>query len=203
MAGAAAVETSERLLFARELGAGADAELGVYVRVRWLATDRSARNKAAATSRFVRPSATRAATRRSAGVSPSLAGAPTDAARALHALLSAQLSALRAVSKPAKGRLDRLAGGSLLPGPSPDDARARAEHARGRTDRRPPRASRSRPGVVAIACSTLAWAAATRPRQRATWREHPGPADPSSVRLPGIQHATASAIRPSSSSAST
>ena len=39
--------------------------------VRWLATVRSPRNSAAATSRFVRPSATSAATRRSAGVSPS------------------------------------------------------------------------------------------------------------------------------------
>ena len=39
--------------------------------VRWLATVRSARKSAAATSWFVRPSATRAATRRSAAVSPS------------------------------------------------------------------------------------------------------------------------------------
>src|SRR6266576_3774776 len=39
--------------------------------VRWLATVRSPRKSVAATSRFVRPSATRAATRRSAGVRPS------------------------------------------------------------------------------------------------------------------------------------
>ena len=38
---------------------------------RWLATVRSPRNSAAATSRLVLPSATRAATRRSAAVSPS------------------------------------------------------------------------------------------------------------------------------------
>ena len=47
--------------------------------VRWLATVRSPRKSAAATSRFVRPSATRAATRCSAAVSPLLARAPSDA----------------------------------------------------------------------------------------------------------------------------
>ncbi len=88
--------------------------------VRWLATVRSPRNSAAATSRFVRPSATRAATRRSAAVSPSSRVRPPMLSELAARLLDpgGRAELLEAVER----RLDRLAGGALLPCAPADDA---------------------------------------------------------------------------------
>ena len=88
--------------------------------VRWLATVRSPRKSAAATSRFVRPSATSAATRCSAAVSPLSWVRPPMRPSSTRAR-STQVAA-PSRSKPAERRLERGAGRGLLPVAPPSDA---------------------------------------------------------------------------------
>src|SRR5580765_5550064 len=86
---------------------------------RWLATVRSPRNSAAATSRFVLPSATRAATRSSSRQSLR-AGAATDPSEltACHARPACGPDCLEALER----GLDRLARCALLACATFDDA---------------------------------------------------------------------------------
>ena len=135
--------------------------------VRWLATVRSPRKSAAATSRFVRPSATRAATRCSAAVSPSSRVRPPmrPSSRArLRRPSSAAPSSLEAVER----RLDRVAGARASAARACGRRRARAAREHRRTDRRPPRAARPPARGAMRRESTSPSAAATRPRQRVT-----------------------------------
>ena len=156
--------------------------------VRWLATVRSPRNSAAATSRFVRPSATRAATRRSAAVRPFLARAPADPSELGARLLGPGGRAERLEA--AERGHDRVAGGALLRVRAGGRRRARAARGRGRRGRRRPRAA-------ATACSRsdarldrrLRRAAATRPRQRVTCASTQLAGEPCRVRLPHVEDA--------------
>ena len=108
--------------------------------VRWLATVRSPRNSAAATSRFVRPSATRAATRRSAAVSPSSRVRPPMLPSSSRAF-STQVAA-PSCSKPSSAASIASRAGALLPCAPADDAEReqRAGPPEGIADR--PRAAR-------------------------------------------------------------
>ena len=153
--------------------------------VRWLATVRSPRKSAAATSRFVRPSATSAATRCSAGVRPSGAGAAADPPELGAGLLGPAGRAERLEA--GERRLDRLPGRPLLPRTPPDDAEReqRPRPAERIADRlvlaRPP------PRAPSSASSTSPRAAASRPRQRATCASTQCAADAHAPRLPGVQ----------------
>ena len=151
--------------------------------VRWLATVRSPRNSAAATSRFVRPSATRTATRRSAAVSPSSRVRPPMLPSSPRAF-SPRWRRRAARSRRALPRSPR--------GPGASAARAAGRcRARAAPERRPkgsPTAS-----CCATACSSRA-AAARRPRARGDEtaaprhvREHPLAADPDRVGLPDVE----------------
>ena len=107
--------------------------------VRWLATVRSPRNSAAATSRFVRPSATSAATRRSAAVSPSSrVRPPIRPSSARPGSPSPRRRAPRTL--PARPRSPR--GPAASAARAAGRCRARAARARGRKGHRPPHARR-------------------------------------------------------------
>ena len=157
------------------------------MRVRWPATVRSPRKSAAATSRFVRPSATSTATRRSAAVSPSSRVRPPIRPSSSRASLDpGRRSELLEAGE--RG-LDRLAAGALLP--------CAPEHDAEREQRASPSEriadllvlrdrlleERRRPS------STSPCAAATRPRQRVTCASTRVAAEPRRVRLPEVEDA--------------
>ena len=139
--------------------------------VRWLATVRSPRNSAAATSRFVRPSATSAATRRSAAVSPSsrvrppmrpeLAARPLDPGRRSE-LLERRRAPLRSPRGPRASAV-RASG----------RRRARAARGPGRTGRRRPRAARPPARGATAAPSTSPSGGGDEPAAARHLREHP------------------------------
>ena len=169
--------------------------------VRWLATVRSPRNNAAATSRFVRPSATSAATRCSAGVRPSsrvrppmLPSSATGSARPR----SRRRAARSRRAPPRSRRAPRASAGRAC-----GRRRERAAPGPVRRDRRPRRAARPRRSSSAIGLVESPRAAAIWPRHRIDVREDP----PRPTRLASASHrsrtSTASSIRPSSNSAST
>ena len=166
--------------------------------VRWLATVRSPRNSAAATSRFVRPSATRAATRRSAAVSPSSRVRPPMLPELGARLLDPGRPprAARSRRAPPRSRRGRRASAARAGG----RRRARAARGPGRRDRRRPRARATACSRSDAACSTSPRAAATRPRQRVTCAStHSRPSRAASASQTSRTR-TASSIRPSSSS---
>ena len=155
--------------------------------VRWLATVRSPRNSAAATSRFVRPSATRSATRRSAAVSPSsrvrppmrpeLGARPLDPAGRPELLEAGER---RARSPRGPARFCRARRRTM---PSASSARARPKES--------PTASccatacsRSDSGPIDVALGGGHETAAPR-----HVREHPVAAEPRRIRLPGVEDA--------------
>ena len=152
--------------------------------VRWLATVRSARKSAAATSRFVRPSATSAATRRSAAVSPSSRCRPPTlpelGPRPAHP--AGRAERLEAVER----RLDRVAGAALLP-------RRRRTTPSASSARAPPNGSPTAScSATARSRSAAAFdvprAAATSPRHASRARA-PMRGRTLGVRLPGVEEA--------------
>ena len=135
--------------------------------VRWPATVRSPRNSAAATSRFVRPSATRAATRCSAAVSPSSRVRPPIRPSSPCALVDP--GGRPELLEAAERRLDRFAGARASAAPAAGRCRVRAAREPGRTGSPTVLVLRDRllqQGSGAV--RRLRWAAATRPRHRVT-----------------------------------
>ena len=157
------------------------------MRDRCPSTVRSERKSAAATSRFVFPSATRAATRSSAGVS-----APGVAARPL-----IRRSSSRARSGPelrrrcARTRESLLQRRTRLPPPLHSAAalhRARAACDRGRAGARPARAIRAPPRTLTVQSSSFPSWAARSPRQRDTVGERRCALEPARVALVPVEH---------------
>ena len=153
---------------------------------RWLATVRSPRNSAAATSRFVLPSATRAATRSSAAVSPFRPGAPADPSElgACPGRPACCPDRLEAVER----GLDRLASAALLASATSDDAER--EQCAGAAERVADgfvlgdRLREQVDGVLDVSAGGGGEAATP-----GHVREHPLACDPCCIRLPYVEQA--------------
>ena len=154
--------------------------------VRWLATVRSPRNSAAATSRFVRPSATRAATRRSAAVSPSSRVRPPmlpSSSRAFSAQVAAPSCSKPSSAASIASRAARFCRARLRTMPSASSARALAERIADVLVLRD-RLLQEGGGLIDAPLGGGDETAASR-----HVREHPLAADPRRVRLPGVEDA--------------
>ena len=189
-----AVKTSERLNFAQrclaelagELGPRAHAELRVDVRQ--VARDRAlGEEERAATSAFVRPVGDEVGHaplgRRQAVDSASVRRSrPSSAPRPLGPAVGARAPR----SRPRAASIASRAGRFCRAAP-PRRHRARAAPARGRTDRRPPRAASTARSSSATAASTSPRAAATRPRQRVTCASTQSRSSRRAVCLPRVE----------------
>ena len=169
---------------------------------RWPSTVRSERNSAAATSRFVFPSATRAATRSSAGVSaPGVGRAPADPAQ----LRARALGPERGADPLEDGErlLERLA--RLAPALRPTLRGAEREQRPAAVERELDRshATRAPPRSAAAPRRASPRCAASSPRQRRQDGKRRRTLEPA-ARSPSYQSrsSTASSSRPSSISAS-
>ena len=167
--------------------------------VRWLATVRSPRNSAAATSRFVRPSATSAATRRSAAVSPSSRVRPPMRPSSARALLDPAWPRRAARSRRAPPRSRRgparFCRARLRTMPSASSARARPNGIADRLVLRD-RLLEERRGLVDVALRRRRRDRGSASRARAPTRGRAARASASQT----SRSRTASSIRPSSSS---
>ena len=151
--------------------------------VRWLATVRSPRNSAAATSRFVWPSATRAATRRSAAVRPSSRVRPPMRPSSLRAF-SAQVAA-PSYSKLSSAALMARAPARFCRCAPADDPEREQRPSRGRGGHPTPRAAQP-PGRGTTRPARGVPRGGDKTPAPHRVRKHPVAAHPLCIRLPDL-----------------